>query len=418
MISFEKFTLENGLRVVVNTDKTTPIIAFNLLYDVGARDEKPNKTGFAHLFEHLMFGGSVHIPDFDKPLQAAGGESNAYTTNDLTNYYISIPKINLETAFWLESDRMLSLAFLPKSLETQRQVVIEEYKESYLNPPYGDVWLLLRPLAFRAHPYRWATIGMEIEHIEKADLQDVKDFFLHHYAPNNAILSISGDVSVEEVKRLAEKWFAPIPRRDIAVRKLPEEPLQTEARSLTVERDVPYSAIFKVFKMCERTQSDFPISDLLSDVLSNGSSSRLFQRLVKEQQLFSSIDAYLLGSRDAGLFVIAGNLIESTKMEDAERAIEKELELLKNEAITDYEIEKLKNKFESTSVFSEIGNQNRASNLAYFELLGDANLINLQVPQYLKVTAEEVRNKARQIFRKENSSTLYYLAKKASGNKK
>ncbi|MCB0409604.1 MAG: insulinase family protein, partial [Flavobacteriales bacterium] len=291
MITFEKFELENGLKVIVHQDKSTPIVAFNLLYDVGARDEDENKTGFAHLFEHLMFGGSINVPNFDEPLQKVGGDNNAFTSNDITNYYITLPKENLETAFWLESDRMLSLAFTDKSLEVQRQVVIEEFKQNYLNQPYGDVWLLLRPLAYSKHPYKWATIGKEIAHIENATMEDVKDFFFHHYLPNNAILCIAGNIRTEEIKTLTQKWFGEILKGNVKERNLTVEPKQTKERRLQVERDVPSNAIYKAYKMCKRSDNDYFATDLLSDILSMGNSSRLYTSLIKEQKLFSDINA-------------------------------------------------------------------------------------------------------------------------------
>jgi predicted Zn-dependent peptidase len=277
MIQFEKFTLDNNLRVIVHQDKSTPLACLNILYDVGARDEDENKTGFAHLFEHLMFGGSINIPSFDEPLQMVGGENNAFTTNDLTNYYCTVPAENIETMFWLESDRMLSLAFTDKSLEVQRSVVIEEFKQRYLNQPYGDVWLILRPLVYEKHPYKWATIGKEISHIENATMDDVKAFFKKHYNPSNSIMVVAGNVDVDQVKQLAKKWFGPIPAARKPVRNLPVEPKQTKPRRLTVERDVPASAIYKVYHMCARADEEYHTVDIISDILSRGNSSRLYK---------------------------------------------------------------------------------------------------------------------------------------------
>jgi predicted Zn-dependent peptidase len=412
MIEFDKFTLDNGLRVIVHRDETTPLAAVNILYNVGARDENPVRTGFAHLFEHLMFGGSINIPNYDEPLQIVGGDNNAWTNNDVTNYYLTLPKENLETAFWLESDRMMSLAFTEKSLEVQRSVVIEEFKQRYLNQPYGDVWLLLRPLAYQQHPYRWATIGESIEHIEKANLEEVKDFFFSHYAPNNAILVLSGNVETEEVKQLAEKWFGPIPKREIAPRNLPTEPEQVEERKLSVERDVPFDAIYMAFHMGKRMDPDFYTVDLLSDVLSNGQSARLYQSLVKEQNLFTQIDAYLTGDFDPGLFLVTGKLVQGVKMEEAEEAIWAELQKICKEKATEYELQKVKNKVESTLVFSEINFLNKAMNLASHEIIGDANDINLEVEKYQAVSCEAIQASAQKLFRKTNCSTLYYHAKK------
>ena len=412
MIKFEKFTLENGLKVIVHKDITTPVVAVNILYNVGAKDEDPERTGFAHLFEHLMFGGSINIPDYDVPLQAAGGENNAFTNNDYTNYYLTLPKENLENAFWLESDRMLSLAFSEKSLEVQRDVVVEEFKQSYLNQPYGDSWLILRDLAYKVHPYRWATIGKEISHIQDASMQDVKSFFEKHYTASNAIMVVAGDVQTEEVKRLSEKWFGPIAKKEKPVRNLPIEPPQTQERKLTVEREVPFDAIYKVYHICKRQDSEFYTIDLLSDVLSNGSSSRLYRNLIKEKNIFSNIDAYHTGEIENGLFVIEGKLIEGISFETAEKHIEEELEVLKNELISEYELQKVKNKVESTLLFGETSALTKAMNLAYFEMLGDCDLINSETEKYNSVSLQDIKNQANKVFRKENCSTLYYKAKK------
>ncbi len=411
MIKFDRFTLDNGLKVFVIKDKNTPIVAINLLYNIGARDENPEKTGFAHLFEHLMFGGSSNISDFDGPLQKVGGDNNAFTTNDITNYYMTLPKENIETGFWLESDRMLSLAFSDKNLETQKNVVIEEFKQRYYNQPYGDVWLYLRPLAYKKHPYRWATIGKDIKHIEDADMKDVKDFFYKFYAPNNAILSIAGNVELDDIKKLAKKWFGDIEKRNVPERLLPKEPQQNEERKLTIKSNVPFDAIYKVYHMCDRRNKDYYATDLVSDILANGDSSRLYQRLTKEKELFSSIDAYILGNIDNGLFVIYGKLFEGVSMEKAEEAIEEELQLLNNEFVSEYELSKIKNRVESTLVFSEISALNKAINLSLYELLGDANMINKEAEKYNAVTVDDINRISKQIFKKTNCSTLYYMSK-------
>jgi len=382
----------------------------NILYDVGARDEEPDKTGFAHLFEHLMFGGSVNIPQFDLPLQRVGGESNAFTSNDITNYYITLPAINLETAFWLESDRMLSLAFSEKSLETQKQVVSEEFKQRYLNQPYGDVWLKLRPLAYKQHPYKWATIGKEISHIELASIQDVKDFFKKHYTPQNAILVIAGDVDVSVVKDLAQKWFGSISSGTKYIRNLEAEPKQLEARREVVTANVPVNSLYMAFHMSDRRSKDYYTCDLISDILSRGNSSRLYRRLVKEQSLFSEINAYLLGSLDNGLFIVEGKPLPGTTMELAENAVWEQLRDLQNTPVLGYELEKVKNKIESTMVFAEMSILDKAMNLAYFELLGNADMLNDEVVKYLNVSPEDIQKTAQQIFQLENSSTLFYLA--------
>ena len=411
MIQFEKFSLENGLRVIVHQDTSTPMAVLNVLYDVGARDEDPERTGFAHLFEHLMFGGSINIPVYDQPLQVAGGENNAYTTNDLTNYYIQIPAENLETAFWLESDRMLSLAFGEKSLDTQRKVVCEEFKEHYLNKPYGDVWHKMRELAYKVHPYRWMTIGKELSHIETAKLDDVKNFFFKHYRPSNAILSVAGNVTKEKVKELAEKWFGDISSGEKYIRNLQQEPFQTEARSLKIEADVPLDAFYKCWHMYPRLDHRYYIADLITEVLSGGGSSRLFQSLVKEKKLFSGIECYHSGSLDAGTLVIEGKLVKGVKMEDAEKAVEQEIEKMRMEKIADHELQKVKNKVESSLAFEDMSLMNRAASLAYYELLGDASWMNNELGKYNLITAEDILRESGNIFRKENSNTLYYYAK-------
>ena len=410
MVSFERFTLANGLKVLVHEDPTTPMAVVNILYDVGARDEHPDQTGFAHLFEHLMFGGSVNIPSYDEPLQRVGGENNAFTSNDITNYYITLPSVNLETAFWLESDRMLSLAFSEKSLEVQRNVVCEEFKQRYLNQPYGDVWLKLRPMAYKQHPYQWATIGKSLDHIENANIKDVKAFFNRHYNPSNAIMVVGGDVKLEEVKRLSEKWFGTIPAGQKLPRLLPKEDDQTDERKEIFQANVPLDALYKVFHMPARIEQGYYAADLISDILSRGNSSRLFRNLLKDRKLFSDINAYLTGSLDAGLFVVEGKPLPGISMEVAEAAIWEELDRISTELVPDAELTKVKNKMESTMVFSEMSLLDKAMNLAYFELLGDANELNLETQKYLDVNSEKIRSQAKQIFRKENSSTLYYLA--------
>lgn len=412
MIKFERFQLENGLKVIVHQDKATPLACINILYNVGARDEDPSQTGFAHLFEHLMFGGSQHISNYDEPLQRVGGENNAFTTNDITNYYLTLPSDNLETGFWLESDRMLSLAFSDKSLEVQRNVVIEEFKQRYLNQPYGDVWLLMRPMAYKEHPYQWDTIGKEISHIEEAKMQDVKNFFQRFYCPNNAIMVVAGNVTLEEVKRLSEKYFSPIPKGPENKRNLPVEPKQTEKRSLTVERDVPVDAIYKAYHMCSRFDKEYYAVDLISDILSRGNSSRLHNSLIKEKKLFSDIHAYVMGDFDKGLFVVSGKLTQGVSMEEADKAINEELDRIKAKAVDPDELIKVKNKMESSHVFGEVDVLNKATNLAISELLGDANMVNLEVEKYLAVTDKQIMEQAKEIFRDENCSTLYYKAKR------
>ena len=411
MIQYDRFVLDNGLRVIVHEDHSTPMAVVDVMYDIGARDEDPNKTGFAHLFEHLMFGGSINIKEYDEPLQMAGGENNAYTTNDLTNYYIQIPAENLETAFWLESDRMLSLAFSEKSLDVQRKVVCEEFKEHYINKPYGDVWHKLRELSYKQHPYRWMTIGKDLSHIENAKLVDVKEFFFRHYRPINAILVVSGHVTLDEVKRLSEKWFGPIPMGEKYLRNLAQEPTQTEARFLDVEADVPLDAFFKAWHMASRLSKGYYAADLLSDILSGGGSSRLYQALVKEKQIFSNIDCHHMGSVDTGLLTIEGKLVKGVQMEDAEKAVQEEVEKIKSERIGESELEKVKNKTESMIAFEDMTVMNRANSLATYELLGDAEMMNTELNRYQEITIADIKEAANDIFRDSNSNTMRYFSK-------
>lgn len=410
MISYDQFTLSNGLKVLVHRDTSTPIVAMNILYDVGSRDEQPERTGFAHLFEHLMFGGSKNIPKYDVPLERVGGENNAFTNNDITNYYLTLPVQNLETAFWLESDRMADLAFSPKSLEVQRSVVVEEFKQNYLNQPYGDAWLLLRPLAYTTHPYRWATIGKDIAHIEQAGMDEVKDFYRRFYNPGNAILTIAGDVDTENIKALCENWFGSITKDHPFSRSIPAEPPQTSARKLEVQRDVPYDAIYKVYHMCDRRNPAYYASDLISDLLSGGKSARFYSELIKKRQLFSDLNAYITGDIDGGLFVVTGKLIKGVEMAEAEKAISIELEKICTQEVDEKELQKVKNRVESALIFSELSVLDKAMNLAYYEWLGDPSLVNTTIDRYLAVTAAEIKTEANKILREENCSTLYYYS--------
>lgn len=406
MIQFERFSLQNGLKVIFHKDTTTPLAVVNTLYDVGARDEDPEKTGFAHLFEHLMFGGSVNIPDFDAPLQHAGGESNAFTSNDITNYYDVLPAQNIETALWLESDRMLSLGFTPKSLETQRSVVIEEFKQRYLNQPYGDVWLKLRPLAYHTHPYQWATIGKEISHIEEAKMEDVKAFFHKFYNPSNAILCIAGNFELDEVKRLVEKWYGDIPSKMKPARILTAELPQTEFREQIIERNVPSDAFYYAFKMSERKSAEYYITDMLSDALGRDKSSRLYTSIQKEQKLVTEIGAYITGSLDNGLLVISGKLSPDMTFEEVDTAIWKVLNDIQTEKISTKELDRLKNKIKTAKAFQEQGLLNRAMNLAYFELLGDADGVNQEAILYEQIQPEHILANAQDILQKTNCSLL------------
>lgn len=412
MVHFEKFKLDNGLTLIVHEDKSTPMAVLNILYKVGARDEKEENTGFAHLFEHLMFGGSKNIENFDTPLQLAGGENNAFTNNDFTNYYDIVPSVNLETAFWLESDRMLSLSFDQKVLDVQKDVVCEEFKERYFSQPYGQSWLQLRPLAYKEHPYKWATIGKELSHIENATMDDVKEFFYKYYRPNNAIMVVSGNVKADEILALTKKWFGDIPAGEDWERKLPTEPKQTEARHLEFEDNVPLNAIYKAYQMCDRLAPEYHATDLVSDVLSLGKSSRLKNELVKKQKLFHSIDAYISGSIDNGLFIIEGQLLDGVSYEDAEKGIQQEIDKIQQTLVEDKELEKLKNKIESTERMNNVSILNRTIEMANYELLGDVNMINTELDKYAKVTVEDIRTQAQKVLQADNCSTLYYKAKK------
>ena len=408
MIEFEKFILDNGLRVIVHEDKSTPMVAVNVVYNVGSKYEEPDKTGFAHLFEHLMFGGSINIPDFDGPIQDAGGENNAFTNCDLTNFYEVLPAENIETALWLESDRMLQLKFSKRSLNTQKKVVIEEFKETCLNEPYGDMWHHLSRLCYQVHPYQWPTIGKDMSHISEATLEQVESFFYNYYRPDNAVIVLAGNISVSRGIDLVKKWFGSIPAGNFTKPKYLFEPKQTSFRQEELHQDVPHDALFWAFHMDNRLSHEYYACDLLSDVMANGRSSRFYQRLYKEQQLFSTIDAFISGTIDPGLFIIEGKTMPGVTLDDARIAIDKELEMLKNDKISDRELNKLKNAVESSLTFSEVSALNKAISLAYFEILGDASLINEEARRYREITAEDLQLAAQNVFRKENRSELVY----------
>lgn len=411
MVNFEKHILSNGLKVLVHRDDATPMAAVNILYDVGARDEHPDRTGFAHLFEHFMFEGSVNIPHYDRPLQFAGGENNAFTTTDITNYYLTLPAQNLEVAFWLESDRMLGLALSDEKLSIQKKVVTEEYRQSYLNQPYGDAWLLLQPLSYKVHPYRWSTIGASIDHIRDASLDEVKAFFKRFYHPANAILSVTGNVNPEDVFRLAEKWFGGIQPGKQSIRKLPQEPGQQEERRMTVFRDVPQNQVYLAFHMCGRSHADFHAADLISDLLSNGESARLNSKLVHDRKFFSEVNAYVTGQLDPGLLIITGKPKPEIALREAEDALWTEASLLVNERVDERELQKVKNKVEASHVFTESNMLAKAMNLAYYELMGDADLLNQQVDAWFKVTSEDIQRVAADIFTRKNANVLNYCIK-------
>ena len=410
MINYKKFILENGLRVLVHEDKSTPLVAINILYDVGSRDEDQTMTGLAHLFEHLMFGGSLNIPDYDTPLQLVGGENNAFTSNDITNYYLTVPSENIETGFWLESDRMLQLDFSQKNLETQRNVVIEEFNQRYFNQPYGDATLKLRPLAYKVHPYRWPTIGMDMAHIKSIDLEQVKSFFFSHYAPNNAILVLTGNIEYDRAFELTRKWFGPIEKRAIRSRNLPVEPQQTEARIITVERDVPSTALYKVWHVGPRNGKDFYTLDLITDLLAGGESGRLYTKLVREKKLFSEINAYLTADIDPGLIIVQGKLMKGIDIQHADESVNEVITDLQRGEVTTGEMEKVKNKFESSTVFSNTSILNKAANLSFCELLGNPALINNEVDLYRNVSQGMVIEALEKYFIPTNCSTINYMS--------
>jgi len=410
MITFERLKLSNGLSVIIHEDKSTPMVAVNVVYNVGSKYEEPDKTGFAHLFEHLMFGGSINIPDFDDHIQDAGGENNAFTNTDLTNFYEVLPAENIETALWLESDRMLQLRFSKKSLDTQKKVVIEEFKETCLNEPYGDMWHHLSRLCYKVHPYQWPTIGKDMSHIAEATLDQVKTFFYHYYRPDNAVLVLAGNIDVKKGIQLVEKWFGSIPAGHYTKPNYLYEPPQIEFRQDILRQDVPHDAVYQGYHMAGRMDDGFYACDLLSDVLANGRSSRFYQRLYKEQELFSTIDAFISGTVDPGLFIIEGKTMPGISMEKAKKAIKLELDMLKNDLISEQELSKLKNSVESSLLYSEVSVLNKAISLAYFEVLGDADMINIEAERYHNVTAEDIRNAAQQVFREENCSEVLYEA--------
>jgi zinc protease len=410
MISFNEFTLKNGLRVIVHEDPTVQIAVMNILYDVGSRDEREDKTGFAHLFEHLMFGGSKNIPNYDEPLQMVGGENNAFTNTDITNYYLTVPAANLETGFWLESDRMLSLSFDPQVLEVQRKVVIEEFKQRYLNQPYGDVWLKLRPLAYETHPYKWATIGKEISHIENATLDDVREFFFRYYVPSNAILVVAGNVTTQQVKELSQKWFEPIPSGAVKPRRLPEEKKQQQKRKLDVAAKVPANALYKAWHMPGRFHNDYYTVDLLGDILGRGQSSRLYNKLVKEKEIFTSVSSFVMGTIDPGLFVVSGRVREGITLDQAEAEVDAIFKEIVSRGPLESELEKVKNQAYSTLEFGEVEVMNRAMNLAFAKLSGDADLVNKEGAMINKVSLADIQRVASQILNDENSSVMYYHA--------
>ena len=411
MITYQKKILSNSLTVIANRDRASRMAAVNILYKVGARNENPTRTGLAHLFEHLMFRGTHNVPDFDTPVQMACGENNAFTNNDYTDFYITLPVDNIETALWLESDRMTGLNLSAEAVEIEKRVVVEEFRQRYLNQPYGDQNMILRNMVYTTHPYRWATIGISPDHIENASLEEIHDFYHRFYHPSNAILSVSADIESERVFELAEKWFGSIEDTHYPISAIPQEPLQTEARRKVVERDVPATTITIAFQMGDRLSRDFFLGDMTSDLLAGGDSARLYERLIKKKQLFASVNAYISGDVARGMFVFTGQLHSTTTETEAEAAIWEEIEDLKKCNITAYELEKVKNKFEANTLFGELNVMNKAMNLGYYEMIGDLALINREVEIYRSLSANDVADFSRRTFRPENSSTLIYRAK-------
>ncbi len=411
MITYSKHKLENGLTLLANHDRTSRMAAVNILYKVGARNENPSRTGLAHLFEHLMFKGTHSVPDFDTPVQMACGENNAFTNNDYTDFYITLPVDNIQTALWLESDRMHGLNLSEEAIEIEKRVVIEEFRQRYLNQPYGDVMMLMRQMAYTRHPYRWATIGLSPDHIASASVEEIRAFYERYYQPSNAILSVSGDIEPEAFFSLAEKWFSGIENRDFAPQQIPVEPEQTEPRRMEVERDVPATMIVIAFHMGNRLSPDFFVGDMTSDLLAGGDSARLYDRLIKRKRLFATANAYISGDLDCGTFCFTGQLLPTTSVEAAEEAVWAEISELQQGKVSKYEIAKVKNKFEANTLFGELNVMNKAMNLGYYEMTGDISLINREVDIYRSLGAEDVADFSRRIFRRENSSTLIYRAK-------
>jgi zinc protease len=412
MIIFDRFRLDNGLRILVHEDRSTPLAAMNILYDVGSRDEDPGKTGLAHLFEHLMFGGTGNIPEYDLPLQMAGGENNAFTTNDITNYYLTLPAENIETGFWLESDRMDEIDFSQRNLDVQKKVVIEEFNQRYINQPYGDALLLLRPLAYKGHPYRWPAIGRDISHIRNTTLGDIREFFFSHYAPNNAIISFAGNVTKEGIRKLTDKWFSSLPERTISPRQLPPEPVQDKMNTLTVERNVPSHALYKAWHIGPRNGNDFYVMDLLTDLLAGGESGRLYIKLVRERNLFSEINAYLTSDIDPGLMVVNGKLMAGVSIDEADEAVTEVINDLIAKPPDENEMEKVKNRFESSTVLQNTGILQKAMSLAFCELLGDPSLVNKEVEKYRSTDQKMVLEATRNYLKPDNCSTLRFMSLK------
>lgn len=408
MLSIRKTILDNGLRVIVHEDHTTPLAACNIVYNVGSRDEHPDHTGFAHLMEHFMFTGSKNVPDFDKVLQKVGAINNAYTSQDLTHYYEVLPANNLETTLWLESDRMLELAFRQQSLDIQKQVVIEEFKENFLNRPYGDLMMLFNQMAYERHPYQWLPIGKKPEHIAEVDMDMIKDFYYRFYRPNNAVLVVAGNVHFDEVAALAEKWFGDIPPGDVPEKNYPKELPQKNLRIKTVERNVPSDVLMKGWLMCNRMHPDYYACDLLSDMFGTGQSSYLYQKLVNEQKLFTDISASVMGTTDEGLFLISGRPVEGVSIEDADAALCSYLYGFKPDNNFSHDLEKVQNRAESVLLNNEIKIDDRATNLAVGETISNVEYFLDERQHYFDVTEEQMLRLISEMLTEKRSNTLYY----------
>lgn len=408
MISFNKYVLSNGLKLLHHYNATTQMVALNLRYDVGARDENPERTGLAHLFEHLMFGGSANAPDFDGALQAAGGSSNAWTGNDCTNFYEVLPAHNIETAFWLESDRYLNLCLDEQSVATQKSVVIEEFKQRYLNRPYGDVSHLMRSLAYKSHPYRWPVIGVKPEHIAEASMQEIEDFYNTHYSIDRMVLCVSGNVTFQRAVELTEKWFGDLAPRASLKRDLPVEPAQTQPRVLKVHSDVPENMIVRIYHMCGANDPDFVASDLVSDVLANGPSARFHRNVLITTDLFTELDAVILGCDDPGLLYVTARLANGVDAQKALDVIDGEIDKLLREGVSERELKRYANQHVARELNENILYDAVAEKLCKYEMLGDASRINTENDEYQTVTVDHFNRVARELFRAENCSTLYY----------
>jgi zinc protease len=408
MIQFERYILGNGLKLLVNTDKATPMVTLCIAYQVGTKDEHPERTGFAHLFEHLMFGGSKHAPNFDDAIQRAGGENNAFTNQDMTVYYDIMPLNNLDIALWLEADRMENLILNQRALDVQRKVVVEEFKETCLEEPYGDIWHHIGPLAYQKHPYRVPTIGEKIEHIQEASLDDVAAFFENFYCPNNAVLTISGNISGAEALAKVEQYFGHIKPGAVKRRKKVNEPKQQEKRFLEVEAAVTAPALYMIFQASERQEKDYYLDDLLSDILGDAEASLLFKKLVKGSEIFSEADAYITGTIEQGLFIIEGKLHDHQSFEKAETAIWELLNQLSENPLGEDALQRLQNRIEHNLAFAEVTAFNKALSLSYYEILGDAALINEEGERYQEISIEDLQDRAKRLFQTENLSVIHY----------